>query len=78
MIDDQVKEAREKSMDTLCEECNIKLDELDEVVHPIIDACTKDAISVCILFYVKYIKYINNFIINNQLLNYHILWQVMF
>lgn len=46
MIDEAIVTAKKEHLSSLSEECDIPLEELDKIVLPIIDSCTKDAISV--------------------------------
>jgi len=47
MIDDAVHAAKREQLLALSSECQLSLDELDSAVQPIIESCTKEAISVC-------------------------------
>jgi len=47
MIDDAISAAKREQLVALSSECQLPLDELDVAVRPIIDSCTKEAISVC-------------------------------
>ena len=38
--------SKEDKLKKLSEECELPLEELDKVMNPIIESCTKDAISV--------------------------------
>jgi len=46
MIDDAIYAAKREQLVALSGECQLSLDELDAAVQPIIDSCTKEAISV--------------------------------
>ena len=46
MIDEAIMLAKKESLISLSSECEIPLDDLHKMVQPIIDSCTKDAISV--------------------------------
>jgi len=47
MIDDAISAAKREQLVALSSDCQLPLDELDAAVRPIIDSCTKEAISVC-------------------------------
>jgi len=47
MIDDAICAAKREQLVALSSECQLSLEELDGAVQPIIDSCTKEAISVC-------------------------------
>jgi len=47
MIDDAVCAAKREQLVALSSECQLSLEELNGAVQPIIDSCTKEAISVC-------------------------------
>ena len=51
MIDDAVCAAKREQLVALSNECQLSLEELDGAVQPIIDCCTKEAISVCIVLF---------------------------
>lgn len=46
MIDEAIVNAKKEHIASLSQECEIPLEELNKIVLPIIDSCTKDAISV--------------------------------
>jgi len=48
MIDDAIYATKHEQLLALSNECQLSLDELDNTVQPIIDSCTKEAISVSI------------------------------
>jgi len=50
MIDDAIYSAKREQLVALSSECQLPLEQLDAAVQPIIDSCTKEAISVCTLF----------------------------
>ena len=45
-IDEAVSQAKKEELLRIGAECDLSLDELGAVLQPIIDSCTKDAISV--------------------------------
>ena len=45
-VEEAVLRHREDRFSQLLSECEVQTEELDKVVQPIIDSCTKDAISV--------------------------------
>jgi hypothetical protein len=47
MIDENICMAKREQLQALSSECNLSLEDLDDIVQPIIEACTKEAISVC-------------------------------
>lgn len=47
MIDDAIYAAKREQLIALSSECQLLLEDLDSAVQPIIDSCTKEAISVC-------------------------------
>ena len=47
-IDATIEKVREEDFQSMLADCNISLEEMEGVVQPIIESCTKDAISVCI------------------------------
>lgn len=47
-IDDTIEKIKVQRLIQMCDECGISLSELDSVVQPIIDSCTKEAISVSV------------------------------
>lgn len=46
MIDENISMAKKEQLIALSTECNLSLTDLDSVVEPIIESCTKEAISV--------------------------------
>ena len=44
-IDDSIMKAEDDDLKTLATDCGIDFQEFDNVLQPIIDTCTKDAIS---------------------------------
>jgi len=55
MIDDAVCAAKREQLVALSNECQLPLEELDTAVQPIIDCCTKEAISVCVVFFTFFV-----------------------
>lgn len=51
-IDDAIEKLKQQRLLQLCEESGVSLAELDSVVQPIIESCTKEAISVCIIGFI--------------------------
>jgi len=51
MIDDAICAAKREQLVALSTECQLSLEELDGTVQPIIDSCTKEAISVRIILH---------------------------
>jgi len=49
MIDEAIHAAKHEQLVMLSSECHLSLEELDSTVQPIIDSCTKEAISVRIV-----------------------------
>jgi len=49
MIDDAISAAKREQLIALSAECQVPLEELDATVQPIIDSCTKEAISVSLI-----------------------------
>jgi len=47
MIDDAISAAKREQLVALSHECLLSMEDLDSTVQPIIDSCTKEAISVC-------------------------------
>lgn len=47
MIDDAIYAAKREQLVALSSDCQLSLEDLDGAVQPIIDSCTKEAISVC-------------------------------
>jgi len=54
MIDDAIHAAKHDQLVALSSECQLSLDDLDGAVQPIIDSCTKEAISVRTFLYVLF------------------------
>jgi len=46
MIDDAISAAKREQLVALSNECQLSMADLDGTVQPIIDSCTKEAISV--------------------------------
>ena len=46
MIDENISMAKREQLVALCSGCDISIEELDNIVQPIIESCTKEAISV--------------------------------
>lgn len=44
-IDEEIEKAQNENVLKQAEECNIRLNEFDSILQPIIDSCTKDSIS---------------------------------
>jgi len=55
MIDDAIHAAKREQLVALSSECQLALEDLDGSVQPIIDSCTKEAISVC-SFYTLFLR----------------------
>lgn len=51
MIDDAIFAAKHEQLVALSSECQLQLEDLDGAVQPIIDSCTKEAISVLIFLH---------------------------
>ncbi len=50
-IDEGIANALQEQYERLGEECGMEESDVDSIVQPIIDSCTKDAISVGLLTY---------------------------
>ena len=48
MIKEAINAAKKEQLSALSAQCSLSLEELDKIVEPIIESCTKDAISVCL------------------------------
>lgn len=44
-IDEEIEKAQNETVLKQAEECNIRLNDFDAILQPIIDSCTKDSIS---------------------------------
>ena len=49
MIDENISMAKREQLVALCSGCDISIEELDNIVQPIIESCTKEAISVSLI-----------------------------
>ena len=48
LIQQAISDMKETQLDKMAQDCGVSVDEIDNIVKPIIEACTKDAISVSV------------------------------